>query len=249
MRDNKGNTSGRVLRKLIAASIALAATPAAAADLAVKPKEPAFTVYTWTGFYVGIQGGSGWSSGVIQTDARPFTSGSYQPNGGVIGGTVGYNLELNRIVLGLEADGSGSWIKGDTIGTDPLSGNCGGAVPRCFSKLESFATVRARVGIAMDNVLPYATGGLAVGWLHGQEGDVADNGAFGAGTSTIAGWTVGFGVEAMFNQRWSAKVEYLYLDLGNHVIFNDNVGGTIFPESIKYATNILRVGINYRFGY
>ena len=249
MRDNKGNTSGRVLRKLIAASIALAATPAAAADLAVKPKEPAFTVYTWTGFYVGIQGGSGWSSGVIQTDARPFTSGSYQPNGGVIGGTVGYNLELNRIVLGLEADGSGSWIKGDTIGTDMLSGNCGGAVPRCFSKLESFATVRARVGIAMDNVLPYATGGLAVGWLHGQEGDVAGNGAFGAGTSTIAGWTFGFGMEAMFNQRWSAKVEYLYLDLGNHVIFNDNVGGTIFPESIKYATNILRVGINYRFGY
>ena len=80
------------MRKLIAggiALVALAAGPGAmAADLAVKPKEPAFTVYNWTGFYVGIEGGTGWSSGVIQTDARPFTSGSYQPNGGVIGGTV-----------------------------------------------------------------------------------------------------------------------------------------------------------------
>jgi outer membrane immunogenic protein len=241
------------MRKLIAASIALVALVAApramAADLAVKPKEPAFTVYNWTGFYVGIQGGGGWSSGVIQTDARPFTSGSYQPNGGVVGGTVGYNAQFGRIVLGLEADGSGSWIKGNTIGTDPSSGNCGGIVPRCYSNLQSLETVRVRAGITMDNVLPYLTGGLAVGSLHGQEGDVAANGAFGTGSSTAVGWTAGFGVEAMFNQRWSMKAEYLYVDFGNHAIFNDNVGGVIFPESIKYTTNILRVGINYRFGY
>jgi opacity protein-like surface antigen len=44
-------------------------------------------------------------------------------------------------------------------------------------------------------------------------------------------------------------VEYPYVDFGNHTIFNDNVGGVIFPESLKYTTNILRVGINYRFGY
>jgi outer membrane immunogenic protein len=240
------------MRKLIAGSIALvalAAAPAMAADMPVKPKEPAFTAYNWTGFYVGIQGGSGWSSGVIQADARPFTSGSYQPNGAAIGGTIGYNVQLDRVVLGLEADGSGSWIKGYTIGTDPLSGNCGGAVPRCFSNLESFATLRARAGITMDNVLPYLTGGLAVGWLHGEDGDIAANGAFGAGTTTVVGWTAGLGVEAMFNQRWSVKVEYLYVDFGNHTIFNDNVGGAIFPESLKYTTNILRVGVNYRFGY
>src|SRR5208337_3252955 len=113
------------MRKLIAGSIALVAlatAPAMAADMPVKPKEPAFTVYNWTGFYVGIEGGTGWSSGVIQTDARPFTSGSYQPNGAVIGGTAGYNAQFGRFVLGLEADGSGSWIKGNTIGTDPNSG-------------------------------------------------------------------------------------------------------------------------------
>jgi outer membrane immunogenic protein len=222
-----------------------------AADMPVKtpvPKEPPFVVYNWTGFYIGIQGGGGWSR-VIQTGATPFSSDTYQGTGGVIGGTVGFNVQLDHVVLGLEADGSGSWIKGDTIGTDPISGNCGGAVPRCFSNLQSLATFRARAGVAMDNVLPYVTGGLAVGSLHGEEGDVAANGAFGAGTTTVVGWTAGFGVEAMFNRYWSAKVEYLYMDFGNRAIFNDNVAGAIFPESLRYTANVLRVGLNYRFGY
>jgi len=243
------------MRKLLAGSIvlvALAAAPALAADMSVTKtpvaKEPPFVVYTWNGFYVGLQGGGGWSH-VVQTDPRPFNSDAYQPNGGVIGGELGFNVQYNRLVVGLEADGSGSWIKGYTIGTDPLAGNCGGVPQRCFSNLESFATFRGRAGFAMDNVLPYLTGGLAVGWLNGQDGDVPANGAFGAGTKTVVGWTVGGGVEAMFNQKWSAKVEYLYVDFGNRTIFNDNVGGVIFPESLRYTASILRVGVNYRFGY
>jgi outer membrane immunogenic protein len=243
------------MRKLLAGSIvlvALAAAPALAADMSVTKtpvaKEPPFVVYTWNGFYVGLQGGGGWSH-VVQTDPRPFNSDAYQPNGGVIGGELGFNVQYNHLVVGLEADGSGSWIKGYTIGTDPLAGNCGGVPQRCFSNLESFATFRGRAGFAMDNVLPYLTGGLAVGWLNGQDGDVPANGAFGAGTKTVVGWTVGGGVEAMFNQKWSAKVEYLYVDFGNRTIFNDNVGGVIFPESLRYTASILRVGVNYRFGY
>jgi outer membrane immunogenic protein len=53
----------------------------------------------------------------------------------------------------------------------------------------------------------------------------------------------------MFNQNWSAKAEYLYVDFGNHTVFNDNVGGVIVPESLRFTANILRVGLNYRFGY
>jgi hypothetical protein len=71
----------------------------------------------------------------------------------------------------------GSWIKGDTIGTDPTSGNCGGVVLRCYSDLQSLATFRTRAGITMDNVLPYLTGGLAVGSLRGEDGDIAANGS------------------------------------------------------------------------
>lgn len=109
--------------------------------------------------------------------------------------------------------------------------------------------MRARAGLAMDNVLPYVTGGLAVGSLHGEEGDVAANGAFGAGTTTVVGWTAGVGIEAMFNRNWSAKAEYLYVGFGNRAIFNDNIGGVIVPESLRFTANILRVGLNYRFGY
>jgi outer membrane immunogenic protein len=243
------------MKRFIVAGIAVGvfiAAPASAADMSVTKtplaKEPPFVVYSWNGFYVGLQGGGGWSH-VVQTDPRPFTSDAYQPNGGVIGGTLGFNLQFDRAVLGLEADGSGSWIKGYTIGTDPLAGNCGGVPSRCFSNLESFATFRGRAGMAFDNVLPYLTGGLAVGWLHGEDGDIPANGAFGVGTRTVVGWTVGGGVEAMFNQKWSAKAEYLYADFGNRIVFNDNVGGVIFPENLRYTASILRVGVNYRFGY
>jgi outer membrane immunogenic protein len=234
------------------AIVALAAAPVMAADMSVVktkvPKEPPFVVYNWTGFYIGIQGGGGWSR-VAQTDARPFSSDTYNGTDGLIGGTLGFNAQFDRVVLGLEADGSGSWVKGYTIGTDPVSGNCGGAPPRCFSNLQSLATFRARAGVTMDNVLPYLTAGLAVGSLHGEDGDIAANGAFGAGTKTVVGWTAGFGVEAMFNQIWSLKVEYLYVDFGNRAIFNDSVAGVIFPENLRYTANLLRAGLNYRFGY
>ena len=62
-------------------------------------------------------------------------------------------------------------------------------------------------------------------------------------------WTADVGIEAMFNQNWSAKAEYLYVDFGNRAIFNDNIGGVILPESLRLTANILRVGLNYRFGY
>jgi outer membrane immunogenic protein len=167
----------------------------------------------------------------------------------MIGGTLGVNVQSGLIVLGLEGDGASSWIKESSIGTSPFFGNCGGAPPRCFANLQALATLRGRAGLAMENVLPYVTGGLAVGSLHGEEGDVAANGAFGAGTTAVVGWTAGVGIEAMFNQNWSAKAEYLYVDFGNHTVFNDNVGGVIVPESLRFTANILRVGLNYRFGY
>ena len=132
------------MKDLIVGGIVLGALitgPALAADMSVTKtpvaKEPPFLVYSWNGFYVGLQGGGGWSH-VVQTDPRPFTSDAYQPNGGAIGGTVGFNAQFDRIVLGLEADGSGSWIKGYTVGTDPLAGiaaACPSAVFQTLNRL------------------------------------------------------------------------------------------------------------------
>src|SRR5262245_42588620 len=122
---------------------ALLAAQAIAADMRVlktsAPKEPPFAIYNWSGCYIGIEGGAGWRR-VVQSDTRPFYSDSYQGTGGTIGGTVGFNMQWDRIVLSLEADMSSTWIKDATIGTNPLFGNCGGAMPRCFSNLKSLAT-------------------------------------------------------------------------------------------------------------
>ena len=98
------------MKKLLAVSIALAAlmgASARAADTSVLKtpvaNEPPFAVYNWTGFYIGIQGGGGWAR-VVQSDARPFSSDPYFATGGMIGGTLGVNVQSGLIVLGLEAD-------------------------------------------------------------------------------------------------------------------------------------------------
>jgi outer membrane immunogenic protein len=230
---------------------AMAVLPAAAADLPVKAPPMAVSGANWTGFYIGVEGGGAWAR-ATQTDNLPFSSGTYNPNGGLIGGTVGYNMQLNQFVLGIEGDGSWTWIKGSTRGTDPASGNCGGVPSHCESNLQALGTLRARAGLTWNNVLLYATGGLAVGSLHGNEGDIGipGNGAFGSGTATVAGWTIGAGVEMMLWSNWSAKAEYLHVDLGNHGIFTDTLPGAggQRTESIRYTAEVFRVGLNYRFG-
>jgi outer membrane immunogenic protein len=246
------------MKKILLVGVSLfaiaAVSGANAADLPVYTKAPRPAPYNWTGFYLGIEGGAGWGN-AEQTDATPFTSGTYQPNGGFIGGTIGYNWQFTNWVLGLEGDAAWADIAASTPGTDQLATThaaggalgCGGLNQICQAKLESIETVRGRVGYAFGYVLPYVTGGLAVGSLHGQEGDVAVNGAFGSGTSTVVGWTAGAGVEAMILPRWTVKLEGLYTDFGNKQIFTDTIGGKSFGESIKFTPAFLKLGVNYKF--
>jgi outer membrane immunogenic protein len=244
--------AGQAMRKFLgtAAILTVFATSAMAADLAVRA--PAryvapVSVYNWTGFYVGIEGGGGWGF-ARQRDALGFNSGGYNVSGGLVGGTLGYNWQINRLVLGLEADEAWADIRGST---NTLI--CGGAPPNCSSNLRSLGTFRGRVGWAgvlwWNNVMPYVTGGLAWGSLHGSEGDVLANGAFGSGTTTRAGWTVGGGIEAMLTPNWTAKLEYLYVDFRGDV-FNDVVPGFgVVPQSIDFRANVVRAGLNYKFDW
>ena len=233
-----------------AAILTVFATSAMAADLAVRAPTryvAPVSVYNWTGFYVGIEGGGGWGW-AQQTDALGFNSGGYNVSGGLIGGTLGYNWQFNRLVIGLEADEAWADINGST---NTLV--CGGAPPRCASRLEALGTFRGRVGWAgllwWNTVMPYATGGLAWGSLHGEEGDVLTNGAFGSGTTTRTGWTVGGGIEGMLTPNWTAKLEYLYVDLRGNA-FNDVVPVFgIVPESIEFRANVVRAGINYKLDW
>ncbi len=68
------------------------------------------------------------------------------------------------------------------------------------------------------------------------------------GTRAVVGWTVGAGIEAKLSQNWSAKLEYLHLDLGNRALFDEAIPGFgVFAERVRFSSEIVRVGLNYQF--
>lgn len=210
--------------------LALTATAAVAADLPrqMPAKAPAYVpiAYNWTGFYLGINGGYGWG----RSSWDGFGSGNFNTSGGMVGGTVGYNWQGmgSPWVFGLEGDIDWVNIRGSFA-----NALCPGG---CETKSTWLATVRPRLGYAFDRVMPYVTGGLAVG-------DIQANPAGGGSASeTRVGWTVGAGIEAAIVDRWTAKVEYLYTDLGN-----TNCSSCGVPTGVSARNNLLRAGLNYRF--
>jgi outer membrane immunogenic protein len=208
------------------AVLALGVAAASAADLPRRPqqmpmKAPLYTPpFTWTGAYVGVYGGGGWGRSDF---SAPFASSGFDMSGAVAGGTVGYNWQLGQAVFGVEADGGWSDISGSVT--------CGGVA--CKTRNDWLATARGRLGYAFGNFMPYITGGAAFGNIHTT---VAGT---GTGDDTQVGWTAGGGVEAHLGGPWSAKLEYLYVDLGR--------GGNIAGTDASFTTNIVRAGLNYHF--
>jgi len=212
---------------LACAGVLAFAGAAAAADLSAPYyKAPAYApAYSWTGFYIGVNGGGGLGR------ATWDSVGSFDVSGGLVGGTVGYNYQFSQVVLGAEGDIDWTDINGKT--------NTVTCVPGCSVGNSWLATVRGRIGYAADRFLPYVTGGAAFGNIN-----ASSPGLVGASTSN-AGWTVGAGIEFAIAGHWSAKAEYLFVDLGR---FNcgPNCGGG-FTDNVSFNANILRAGVDYRF--
>lgn len=260
----------------MAAAISLLATGAMAADLAPKPyvKAPPMVaaVYNWTGFYIGGNIGYSWGrsrdNSTLTTPAGVvlFASSDSANMNGVIGGAqIGYNWQMQNWVWGLEADIQGSDQKGSRLFTCPV-GVCtppfgvvavfpGPAVPVTLDqKLSWFGTVRGRVGIlATPTVLFYATGGLAYGEVKTTETIGAAAAVFSS-SDTRFGYTVGAGVEGVIGGNWTAKLEYLWVDLGrtsgSYATAIGALGGGVLTSnySSRITDNILRVGVNYKLG-
>ncbi len=209
---------------------------------------PSAGPWNWAGLYAGLNYGGG-AGKASQSDSL-FDRGSFDVGGSVIGGTLGYNWQRDRWVYGLEGDLDYSSIKGSTSGSGLTVPPCGAlsSFGNCDVKLQWLGTARARVGVAWDRLLPYVTGGVAVGSLKSSEGDLQSTFLTGSGTMTRVGWTAGAGIEARIDKGWSSKFEYLYVDLGSGNNFTENspLGGTL-TESVSFKTHILRAGMNYRF--
>jgi outer membrane immunogenic protein len=259
-----------------AAFVAIAATSvASAADLAARPytKAPVMVepIYNWTGFYIGGNVGYSWGrssdTSTLTNGAGTvlFTSADRANMDGVIGGgQIGYNWQVQNWVWGLEADIQASGQKG---GRDFLcpTGVCtpgalilvapGPAVPVSLDqKLEWFGTVRGRLGVLVTpNVLFYGTGGLAYGEVKTTETIGLVPATF-SHSDTRVGYTVGAGVEGAIGGNWTAKLEYLWVDLGktsgSFLTTIPALGGGVLSSnySSRITDNIVRVGLNYRFG-
>jgi outer membrane immunogenic protein len=264
------------MKKLLLAGVALAglvagAGTASAADLPVRTAPPplvaAVPVFTWTGFYVGVNAGYGWHdsndesifvpAGALVT--APLATGFIATNadngdGFVGGGQIGYNYQFGAFVLGVEADLQWADLGGSNdLGFVPTG--FGTFVPAAVAGgLDWFGTVRARLGFAFDRALVYATGGFAYGGS-----DNNNNGFFDNNSDTRTGWTLGGGVEYAITNNVTLGVEGLWVNLSgdNNSTF---IGTETLPTGavvpVFSATNdrdddndffVARAKLNYKF--
>ncbi len=240
-----------MLRKILLGSVALFAAGAAqAADLpsrkAPVPVAYAAPVFTWTGFYVGLNAGAAirqnnWGVNFVP-GAAFFGVPNNNNNVGFTGGAqIGYNWQMSAFVFGLEADlnylsaqnaASAWWLGGANNSSGGLLG-----------------TVRGRLGLALDRWMVYATGGFAYGNAYYNSWYPFAAGGFWNQTSSgmKIGYTVGGGVEYALSDAWSIKAEYLFTDIRRN---NDNNFG-FAPAYWNRSTqnHIVRAGVNYHFNW
>jgi outer membrane immunogenic protein len=265
------------MKKLLLAGIVLAGLGgvASAADLAVKApyRAPPVSMWSWSGFYVGINGG--YSTGADDytqtivafpapvTTITSFTNNTINPRGGLFGGQIGFNWQTGPIVFGVEGDWQWASQSATACGhlcfTQVIPGigpvTAGTSV---YQKLKSFATARGRVGWANDGALFYITAGGA--WARIDETDtitisppLASQAA--SFSNTVSGVAYGAGIEMRLWAGWTGKLEYLHLDLsGTTNTFA--VVPPILPAASPFTTttgrirdDIIRVGLNYKFGF
>lgn len=228
----------RLLACTGALALAFSAHAASAADMprpmTKAPAMVAAPMFDWSGFYVGVHGGYAWG------DYRLFSASGGGPtvdvDGFVGGGTIGWNWQHSNWVFGIEADISNGPDGTDNSSFSPFWGcNTG----RCNVDIDYFGTVRARLGIAVNQWMGYVTGGYAYGHA---EGGIRNSVQQGSGS--VDGWAAGVGIEYAFAPNWSMKLEYLHVDLGD-LEFGTGVGTERFLGDGDF--DVVRVGLNYRF--
>jgi outer membrane immunogenic protein len=213
-----------------AATTAAMTASAAAADLSRPAPQQYYKapvappVYNWTGFYIGINGGGGFGRSTWDS------TGSFNISGGLVGGTAGYNYQVGQAVFGVEADIDWADLNGTTNNACALG---------CKTSDSWLSTVRGRLGYAADRFMPYITGGGAFGDIK------AATPGFAGSSDDRAGWTLGAGLEFAIARNWTAKAEYLYVDLGK---FNCGLScGAAATDNASFTTSLVRAGVNYRF--
>lgn len=225
-----------------AAVVAFGSSGAIAADLpmqAYKAAPVVAPVYNWTGIYVGANAGYGSGRqdplGLFSND---FSAFNYTLSGGMIGGTFGAQIQSGHVVMGLEGDIDWTSMRGSGSGSVVKLGVLEGTAT-IASKVSVIDTLRTRIGYAQDNWLLYGTVGVA---LTNDSSSFTQTVGFACNTGVVAcssksdwhaGLAAGAGVEYGLTPNLSTKLEYLWVGAG--------AANTLYE-------NMIRVGVNYRFG-
>ncbi|MGE0629387.1 MAG: outer membrane protein [Hyphomicrobiaceae bacterium] len=203
---------------------------------------------TWTGFYLGAHVGYSWG-GVdhAQTNGgMPYGPYSYDTDGFLGGATLGFNVQYQSLVAGLEADLGYMDTSGD--------GRIPSSVPTAYQKIwldgGFYALAAARLGVAFDRTLIYAKGGRA--YLNGEAGQQTTNPGYVTHTSgSLDGWAYGGGVEHKVSDKMSIKLEYLHFDFdtvtGDQTSVSDPPIGYVYTNKSDASVDTVKVGINFHF--
>jgi outer membrane immunogenic protein len=247
------------MTRVLLTSVALVAlaVPASAADLRTRRPPPApapvpvvvAPAFTWTGFYIG--GHVGW--GQLEGDATIADAVAGIPAGtvfgtsqnGFLGGAqAGFNWQVSQLVFGIE--GQISWAD---LGKDvTVTGGLPLTTANVSTDVNFVATVAGRLGVAFGNLLIYGKGGVAfLDWDSKVAFSGPVSGSFEKG-ETATGWVVGAGLEYGLTPNWSAKIEYNFLNFDAvHMPFNVGGAGTAIDRDLDM--HVVKLGINYRFGW
>jgi outer membrane immunogenic protein len=247
------------MKKVLLGSVAVLAmaTSASAADLAARPYTKApppvmVAMYDWSGFYIGLNGGGGWSHKCwdLNTPAGVFIAneGCHDASGGVFGGQVGYRWQSSAWVFGLEAQGDWANLRGSNLSL-PLAF---GPVVTNRSTIDAFGLFTGQVGYSWSNVLLYLKGGAAVAHDKYNGLFTATGIAFDGATETRWGGVVGVGLEYGFATNWSVAAEYDHMFMGSHGL---NYYSVLPPvnvfsrnDTVRQDVDLFTVRVNYRFG-
>jgi len=253
---------------LAAVGLTLAGVAAgSAADLEIPYKSAPPPAPSWTGFYIGANGGAG--TGTTQTNVNLGTAiaglggaggvgialplSSYSVNGFLGGVTAGYNWQTGPFVLGAEGEFDGATFQGSTACIILFS---------CTAKHDWLGDITARLGVvAFDKALIYVKGGVA--WadsnhslntgITGTVGGVGVTaGVNGSASDTAVGGLFGLGIEYGFLPHWSAKIEYDYIQFADQNVnatltATTGAGTATLPLQIKESMQLTKAGINYHF--
>jgi outer membrane immunogenic protein len=231
--------SAMVLSAMVLPTMGL--SRAAAADFPLpSPNFDADPPYAhWGGAYLGLNGGGGLGS--TQWTQNFISTSVFNTDGFLVGGTIGFNYPVSAVLFGVEGDLDWSNLNG-SVGSCAVNG--GGAVAACETKNNVIGTVRGRMGYAFERTLIYATGGAAFG-----EVQTGLNPPATFDSTTKVGWAAGAGLEFALTDAWSAKAEYLFVDLGMASCTSAANCGSAAGASVSLTENLVRGGFNYRFSW